>query len=412
MIPPGREVRLPPTGDLLGPDTGPGVSAEAGGTDASGRWWRRRLYRDVLLVLLLSRVFIFAVAWAGHRLVAPGTYLAASDRSDSFPDLLARFDGVWYLSIVRAGYEDSASKATNIVFFPLYPLLVRTVAATGMDAATAGLVLSNLFLVVGVLLLARLMDLELGVGPARRAAVYLLVFPTSFFFSAVYTESLFLMLTVAAFLAARRGRWWLAGLAGGLAAATRLPGVALVVPLAFEYLQQARFRVRRVHLDGLALAVIPVGLVAFAWYCASSFGDPLAFLHNQMLWRGRPTRAVPGLGLLIGVAKAVLRPDPSIHPFPLSLVYVAAAVLAVGCIVLSFFVLRPAYGIWGLVVLSISTSHGRIDSLPRYVLALLPMFAVLGLVGHRRGAHWVIVSVSVCLLAVFTVMFANGYKMF
>lgn len=412
MIPPGREVRLQSTAALEAPDTGPGVPAEAGGPDACRRWWSRRLYRDVLLVLLLSRAFILVVACAGHRFVAPGAYLAASDMSDALPSLLARFDGVWYLSIVRAGYEDSMSRATNIVFFPLYPLLVRAATATGMDAATAGIVLSNLFLVLGVLLLARLIDLELGAGPARRAAIYLLVFPTSFFFSAVYTESLFLVLTVAAFLAARRRRWWLAGCAGGLAAATRLPGVALVVPLAFEYLQQAKFQLRRVRLDALALAVIPVGLAVFAWYCASSFGDPLAFLHNQTLWHGRPTHAVPGLGLMIGVAKAILRPDPSIHPFPLNLLYVASAVLAVGCIVLSFFVLRPAYGIWGLVVLFISTGHGRIDSLPRYVLALLPMFAVLGLVGHRRGAHWVIVSASVCLLAVFTVMFVNGYKMF
>ena len=256
------------------------------------------------------------------------------------------------------------------------------------------------------------MALELGDDPARRAVTYLLLFPTSFFFSALYTESLFLMLSLAAFLAARRGRWWLAGAAGGLAAATRLPGVALVVPLAFEYMQQHDFRFRRIRPNGLALALVPAGLGAFAWYCASSFGDPLAFLHNQAVWHGRPTHAVPGVGLLIGVARAILRPDPVVHPFPLNLLYVGTAALAVVCVLASFFVLRPAYGLWGLAVLSISASHGRIDSLPRYVLVLFPIHIVLAVLGRRRGAHLVIAVVSAGLLAFFTVMFVNGYKMF
>jgi len=382
------------------------------GPDGAGRWWRSPLYRDVALLLVVNRLVLFVVAWLGHHLVPSGQYLAGGAVAAGLPDLFTRFDAHWYLSIVREGYRYSPSEATNVVFFPLFPMLVRGLAATGLDAVMAGFALSNICLAVALVLLARLVALELGDDPARRTVTFILLFPTSFFFSACYTESLFLMLTVASFLAARRRRWWLAGAAGGLAAATRMPGAVLVVPLALEYMQQNGFRLRRVRLNGAALALIPAGLGLFAWYCGHAFGDPLAFLHNQTVWHGRPTHAVPGVGLLIGVAEAILRPDPSIHPFPLTLLYVGAAVVAVVCLLGSFLVLRPAYGLWGLAVLSISAGHGRIDSLPRYVLVLFPIHVVLAVLARRRGAYWAIAVVSASLLVVLTVMFVNGYKMF
>lgn len=392
------------------PDVVAGDPAEV--PEGPSRWWRSPLYRDVALLLVVNRLVLFVVAWLGHHLVPSGPYLAGGTVAAGLPDLFTRFDAHWYLSIVREGYRYSPSEATNIVFFPLFPMLVRGLAATGLDAVTAAFALSNICLAVALVLLARLVALELGEDPARRTVTLILLFPTSFFFSACYTESLFLMLTVASFLAARRRRWWLAGTVGGLAAATRLPGAVLVVPLALEYMQQSGFRLRRVRLNGAALALIPVGLGLFAWYCGHAFGDPLAFLHNQAAWHGRPTHAVPGVGLLIGVAKAILRPDPSIHPFPLNLLYVGAAAVAVVCLLGSFLVLRPAYGLWGLAVLCISAGHGRIDSLPRYVLVLFPIHVVLAVLARRRGAYWAIAVVSASLLVVLTVMFVNGYKMF
>lgn len=363
-------------------------------------------------MLLANRLVLFAVAWLGHRFVPAGPYLDGVTTPAMLPELFARFDATWYLSIAREAYRYDPATASNVVFPPLYPLLVRAFSSLGLSDVTAGFVLSNLCLAGAVTLLTRLVALELGDEPVRRTTTYLLVCPTSFFFSACYTESLFLLLTLAAFLAARRGRWWLAGAAGGLAAATRVPGIVLVVPLALEYLQQKSFRARRARLNALAFALVPAGLGAFAWYCASELGDPLAFVHNQAVWHGRPSHAVPGVGLLVGLKYAVLNPDPVVHPFPLDVLYVGTAVLAVACLASSFLVLRPAYGLWGLAVLSISATYGRIDSLPRYVLVLFPIHVVLAMLGRWRAAHWAIVVASAGLLAVFTVMFANGYKMF
>ncbi len=98
------------------------------------------------------------------------------------------------------------------------------------------------------------MRLDFDRATAARAVLYLLVFPTTLFLSAVYAESLFLALTVAAFYHARRGQWWIAGALGGLAALARPHGVLLALPLAVEYLAQRDFDLRAIRGNILALA--------------------------------------------------------------------------------------------------------------------------------------------------------------
>src|SRR4051812_15504809 len=148
---------------------------------------------------------------------------------DSVLSPLARWDSVWYLGIAHDGYSGASS-----AFFPLYPLLVRTFAVTGSPGA---LLVSAYFVSLGSLLgalwlMQRLVALELGSDAVARSAVLLLaVFPGALWFGAPYSESLFLLLSVGAFYAARTGRWWVAGALAAPAAATRSAGIVLVVPL-------------------------------------------------------------------------------------------------------------------------------------------------------------------------------------
>src|SRR6185503_12430190 len=146
---------------------------------------------------------------------------------------LARWDSVWYLRIADSGYGDSAPRAA---FFPLYPLLVRGVATVLGGSHGALLVaayLVSLAAFLGALtLLYRLTELELGRRLARPTLLLLAVFPAAVFFGAPYSESLFLLLAVGAFYAARTGRWAWAGACAGLASATRSAGLLLIIPLA------------------------------------------------------------------------------------------------------------------------------------------------------------------------------------
>jgi hypothetical protein len=124
----------------------------------------------------------------------------------------------------------------------------------------------------------------LGDEPARRAIFYLLAFPTGFYLAAAYNESLFIALTVGSLYAMRRRQWWVAGVLGGFASATRLAGVLLMLAFAYEYLRQRGFSPRRVRLDAFAVALVPVGLLLYSLYCWRAFGDPLYFREMQENW--------------------------------------------------------------------------------------------------------------------------------
>src|SRR4051812_45009251 len=159
----------------------------------------------------------------------------------------ARWDSVWYLAVAHSGYGTDPGRAA---FFPLYPLLL---SALGSDIVL-GILLSLICFAVGSLLLYRLTAIELGPAAAGPAVMALALFPGSLYFSMVYSEALFLALSVGAVFAARTGRWAWAGALGALAAATRSAGVLLVVPLALLWWAHSR-RAR----DGAWLVLVPLG---------------------------------------------------------------------------------------------------------------------------------------------------------
>ena len=156
---------------------------------------------------------------------------------DALAAPFARWDSVWYLTIARHGYTPGPSPA----FFPLYPLLVAAVGSAGPGLLVGGVLVSVAAMLVALRLLWRLTDLELGAaapGVADLAVLVVALGPMAFFFSAVYSESVFLALTLGAFLAARQEHWVRAGLLGGLAAATRSSGLVVVVGLLLLWLEQ------------------------------------------------------------------------------------------------------------------------------------------------------------------------------
>lgn len=184
----------------------------------------------------------------------------------------ARWDSVWYLAVAHSGYGSDPARPA---FFPLYPLLLR---ALGSDVVV-GIALSLACFAAGAVLLYRLTALELGTAAAGPAVMALALFPGSLFFSMVYSEALFLALSVGAVYAARTGRWAWAGALGALAAATRSAGVVLLVPLALLWWAHSR-RAR----DAVWLALVPAGVAAFCGALALAGHDALAPFDAQQQW--------------------------------------------------------------------------------------------------------------------------------
>ena len=165
----------------------------------------------------------------------------------------------WYIGIAEHDYEHmpfNADVPRNWAFFPLFPLLLRLASYVTGEFVITGMVLSHICFLLALFLLHRVALLfGLSACDADRSLFYLAVFPTSYFFSIPLPESLFLMLTVASFYFAKSERWWLAGLFGAFASATRTTGVLLLPALAVLYWEMYRPlpSIRNLRKDGLAL---------------------------------------------------------------------------------------------------------------------------------------------------------------
>ena len=216
----------------------------------------------------------------------------------------ARWDSAWYIAIAQHGYYSAQSSN----FFPLYPLLMSGVALVVGSPLIAGMLISLVSMLVGLTLLYRLALLDLDEGAASLTVLLVALFPVSLFLSAVYTESLFLMLSVSAVYAARRERWALAGVCGGLAAAAHSNGVIVLLPLVLLYLYgprsavptrvagawwKPRFGVAR---SAAWLLLVPAGVLAYMGYLAATHGAPLAPFQAAQTYWGHSFRRTLRLG--------------------------------------------------------------------------------------------------------------------
>ncbi|MEA2247554.1 MAG: hypothetical protein QOH46_2083 [Solirubrobacteraceae bacterium] len=291
---------------------------------------------------------------------------------------LARWDSVWYLAIANDGYPPDDPR--RAAFFPLYPLLVRGASVIVGEPIVAGVLVSLACFAAALVLLHRLTALELGAPAARMAVWALALFPGAVFFSMVYSEALFLALSVGAVYAARTGRWAWAGAAGALAASTRSAGVVLLVPLALLWLWPPGGATRRLR-DGAWLALVPAGLIAFCVALALGGGDALAPMHAQDTWFR--TFAGPFLGTWDG-ASAAWRGlhdlgDPAARHDVMLLGFLVAAIPAVVGVLRR---LPTAYGAYVLSALALPLSYPvgpqPLMSLPRFLAVLFPLFMWLG----------------------------------
>ncbi len=342
----------------------------------------------------------------------------------------ARWDSVWYLAIARDGYPDPTDHA-KAAFFPLYPLLMRVLGWVVGSPLLAGLLLSLACFLGALVLLERLVALELGPERARATVMLMAFFPTALFFSAVYSESLFLLLSVGTLLAARRGRWMWAGVLGALAAATRNSGVLLIVPVALLFLygpredreappsrpgagRLGRLRPRHPLTPSLLwAALIPCGLGAYLLYCAIALGDALAPLHAQALWFRHFSLLGGATGGVRSAAEALRdlsHGPPTLGPVQDLLLF---GFLVFACIALVGALRRLplAYGAYALLalvmILSSPVSGAPLTSLPRYIAVLFPLHMWLADRGVEHGRVERMVGVSAVLLGLMTAQFAR-----
>ena len=316
------------------------------------------------------------------------------------------WDAGWYLSIARNGYSYQPGEQSNVAFAPGLPLLMRLGSVlTGSDSdpvyIAAGLIATNVALLIAVGYLVALVRLDFDGATARRTGLYALVFPSTLFLSAVYPHALFLAAAIPAFYYARLGRWWLAGLLGCLAGLARLQGVLIVVPLLYEYLAARRFDLRRVRVDVLALALVPVGWLAFVLYLVVLLGDPRAIVAGGSAW-GR--QLSPPWDAVVTFFSQPAGAHGSDHS-PLDLAF---TLFLTALVVLTWSRLRASLALSATLFLLVMLSSGLLLSSMRYGLELFPIFIALAISGRYRPFHIAYVVVAGYLALRFMSEFARG----
>jgi hypothetical protein len=475
---------------------------------------RTAALHDVWLSVWSSRLLVWiagsgAVAVLGfgpvrHAFDPPGVTRGFGRLGDVLAAPVARWDAAWYLVIAHYGYrpEFGAFSAPRDAFFPLYPLGLRALSDVGLAPVIAGVGLSIGAFMVALYGLHRLTALEVarlrrvspstvgltglvgGAPPARgglsrsgggldgrevaRLAVLLTAFaPMAFYFSAIYSESLYFALSVGLFLCARRGRWGTAAMLGALASATRSTGVVLLLPLLLLYLYgpredreperattrrsdalvvghslagrarwvltgftdvlRPRYRLRR---DVLWLALVPLGLVLYMGHLALAGGDPLAPFHAEDVWKRHFAGPYGGIwdGAKAGFAgmRQLLSFQREHNYYPVAggsplidaghnVLLLAFLLAAIPMLVGVLRLLPLAYGAYVLAALALPLSYPvaqqPLMSLPRFLLVLFPlnMWLAVKLVSRPRVLTRAVLVLSGLAMAFFVGEFSTWH---
>ena len=377
------------------------------------------VFRNILIILILSRIFIFFVGYAGINFLPEGPAYNHDISKSSFLNSWSQYDAAAYIDIAEKGYnQEYMNGAGNYNWFPFYSVVIKAFGFIGYPLAA--FLISNICLLFAVYFLYLLLKKEFDRSLAFKTIFYMLIFPTTYFFSAMYTESLFLLLMVLCFYFANKRSWLAVGIVGFCASLTRPQGVFIYIPMLYQYLAQKgvfigwkinrKFRMKDVlkKFDAgfFYLLLIPFGLVCLFAYFYFSFGNPLKFLEIPLFNRHI---AVPFTAVFYEISRLTSLSLPSL----LYMIFDLGIVFLFGILtVFSLKYLNPKYSLFLLVNYLIPLSSNRLEAESRYFLILFPAFLVLAMLQKKRKWLQILVSIgivaSILLLIALTLWHTHG----
>ncbi len=371
------------------------------------RWISRigltpRLVWIAVAIFLCSRLALVALTAATliykHTPPSPENMLHAWER----------FDATIYGTISTHGYGSPA--LYRAAFFPLEPLLAWIAAPlVGGDTLLSAMLVSNLAFLGALLGMASLARLDQDSGAAVRAMVLLTCYPLAFFTFAGYSESVFLFCITWALVAIRREWWAAAYVLGVFAGLSRQVGLLLMAPFALARLKLARWNPRNLDSSALGVAGPPLGLALFCLWLWRGYGDPLAWIHAEALWRR--SFALPWVGFARTLTWALHNPDVVLDRrafIELGLALMFAVLIVAGSRRLPPGETLYCVAIWLICVSFPDATYGLI-SLGRLLLPLTPCFLTLALLTRRRWAFALTAIIFAAFFVYLAQYFVRGY---
>jgi hypothetical protein len=361
--------------------------------------------RDAVIAWVTTRIAVALLALGTLWTVAGST----AGNVSSWLSGWNHWDTGLFVKVARFGYQGYPAHYSDrgvVAFFPGEPLLLRGVHYVVRDWVAAGLLISVVAGAVACVALARIGRLDAGPLAGARAPLYLTLSPYAVFLFAAYSEALFLALALPAWLAARRGRWVLAGALGGGAAAVRVTGLFLAVALIVQWLVDPVGRRRR--RDALPLLLPFAVLAGYAGYTRAITGDWLAWPHAQRDYWGRSFTA-PWTALHTTWTAATDPIQGSAYAWSFRAEIVAMLVGVVVCAVLATRRRWAELVYVGGQVAALGTSSYYL-SVARTTLLWWPLWLLLAEWStRRRWVHPAYLSVAPALMALLVVTFVQGH---
>lgn len=323
----------------------------------------------------------------------------------------ANFDGVHYLEIAQYGYFQSQQ-----AFFPFFPLVIHFFAGLfGGNYILIALTIVNVSLLITLLLFWKLVRIDYNDRIAQWSLLFFLLFPTSFFLGSIYTESIFLVFVLGSFYAARKKKWLLASILGGLASATRFVGIALLPAIIWEWWSVNEFKIKKEKLkiffpDFLWFVLIPMGLISYMIYLNNKFYDALAFVHTQPGFGANRTGGEIILlpQVIFRYIKIFLTVPWSSYDLKIAILEFGLFAFALGMVLILRKRIRKSYFIFSLLVIIVPTLTGTLSSIPRYLLVAFPLFIALALINSTRTKAFILI-INILLMIILTSLFTQGY---
>lgn len=358
--------------------------------------------KKIVALFFIWRLFLFLVAGISPVFIqsfgARFPYYQERLIDTKLPHFIwsfGNFDGVHYLGIAKDAYAAQYTQA----FFPLYPIIIKSASlVTFGNLLLSALIISNVTFLAALLVFYKLISITHNPNVAFWSVLFLLAFPTSFYFGAIYTESLFFLLIISAFYLAQKGKIWQASLLGGLASGTRLVGIFLAPALLFKKDKRSIF----------PLLAVPLGAVAYMVFLQVKFNNPFYFLTSQSVFGQE--RLSNGIVLLPQVFYRYFKilTTTSGQPFVNASFEFIATLWALVALFLAYKKVKLEWLVFSLLIILLPTLSGTLASMPRYILIAFPIYLIPAFIKDPK-IKIVLLAISSALLAISTAFFAQGY---
>ena len=364
---------------------------------------KKAMNKKIILLFVVWRVLDFLVTYLAPFFISylgffPYKELLADFNLPHWLNSLANFDGIHYLLIARQGYSQWEQ-----AFFPVYPLLIKLLTFVVNNGLIVSLLISNIAFLIGLFILSRLIDKK----HAFWFLVFILVFPTSFFFGAVYTEGLFFLLFVSTLYFLKKQKYLLTSLVVTLASLTKLIGVFLIIPIFFHWIKKRK-----------SFATIAAPLVGLGIYCIYLFkttGDPFFFLTSQPIFGANRSTSLIFLPQVVWRYIKIF--ITAAHNFQYFISLLEFSIFMLVFVILAFDLLknfkirnveRLSLNLFSFANLILPTLTGTFSSVPRYALFSLSFFLYLAEI-RNKWAKMIIALVFLILHVVLLGFFSQGY---